>query len=163
MGLLETAVDSLARNKGFLTSTVADFSDAEMLKRPCPGGNHAAWQIGHLIGAEARMVNAASPGAAPMPPASFTDKFKKDTASIDDASFFPSKNELLETFGKQRDATIAWASKLSEADLAKPMPEPINRFAPTVGHLILGMPVHVAMHVGQFQAIRRALGKPVLF
>jgi hypothetical protein len=163
MTVLAAAIDCLGRNKGFLSGTLGDFSQADMLARPHPTANHVTWQIGHLIGAEARMVNAAAPGAAPLPPASFMDKFKKETASIDDPAFFPKKEELLEAFNKGRDATIAWASTLKEADMGHPLPEPVSRFAPTTGHLLVTIPVHVAMHIGQFQVLRRVLGKPVMF
>jgi hypothetical protein len=43
------------------------------------------------------------------------------------------------------------------------MPEALQGFAPTVGHLAYVLPVHVMMHLGQVQVIRRKLGKPVLF
>jgi hypothetical protein len=163
MTALEAAVDNLKRNTGFVESTLADFTPAEMLARPCPKANHPTWQIGHLVVAEARMVNAASKGATPLPPTAFIDKFKKDTASIDDPAFFPGKEEILTAFKKGRETTVAWASTLKDSDLAAPMPEPINRFAPTVGHLIMSIPLHVTMHVGQFQVLRRALNKPVMF
>jgi hypothetical protein len=162
MSAIEAAVDCLKRNSAFLDFTIGDFTQAEMLARPHPKANHVTWQIGHLIGAEARMVNAAAPGAVPLPPASFADKFKKDTASIDDPAFFPTKEELLAAFKTGREATVAWASTLKEADLAHPLPEPVSRFAPTTGHLLMSIPQHVAMHVGQFQVIRRKLGKPIL-
>jgi len=163
MTTIEAAVDCLKRNKEFLGFTLGDFTPAEMFARPHPKANHATWQIGHLIGAEARMVNAAKPGAVPMPPAAFTDKFKKDTASISDPAFFPGKDELLEAFKKGRDATVAWASTLKESDMSNPLPEPFSRFAPTTGHLLVSLPLHVAMHCGQLQVIRRTLDKPILF
>jgi hypothetical protein len=70
---------------------------------------------------------------------------------------------LLELFAKTRNGTIAWAKTLSAADLDRPSPEQMQRFVPTIGHLVVMIPVHVAMHVGQFQVIRRKLGKPILF
>ena len=45
----------------------------------------------------------------------------------------------------------------------RPMPEALQAFAPTVGHLAYILPSHVMMHLGQIQGIRRKLGKPVLF
>src|SRR5579864_6058217 len=96
MTQLELMADVLSRNLEFVKSTLADFSDADMLVRPVPGANHAAWQLGHLIGAEVRMVNSAKPGAAPELPAGFADKFTRETAKIDDPNFFPRKAELIE-------------------------------------------------------------------
>ena len=46
MSQSQAVADNLSRNLDFLKATLADFSDAEMLARPCPGANHAAWQVG---------------------------------------------------------------------------------------------------------------------
>ncbi|MBC7967636.1 MAG: DinB family protein, partial [Fuerstia sp.] len=35
-----------------LNSYVGDFTDAELMRRPGPGCNHVAWQLGHLISSE---------------------------------------------------------------------------------------------------------------
>jgi hypothetical protein len=163
MNINTLLAEVLAGNLGFLQGTLSDFSDADMLVRPVPGANHAAWQLGHLIVAESNMVNAAKTGAGAELAAGFAEKFKKTTAGNDDPSFFPKKGELLAQFDKVRQATIAFAKNVTQAELNKPMPEPISGFAPTVEHLLTLMPVHVAMHVGQFQVLRRKLGKPILF
>jgi hypothetical protein len=63
---------------------------------------------------------------------------------------------------KGREATIAWVQSLKPADLDKVIPPPTDRFAATLGQLVHLLPLHVAMHLGQFQVIRRKLGKPVL-
>ncbi|MGA2583463.1 MAG: DinB family protein [Tepidisphaeraceae bacterium] len=163
MNTVELGIDGLKRNQEFLAMTLADFSDADMLARPCPGANHAAWQLGHLIVAETGMVNGVKPGAMPELPAGFADKFSKETCSKDDAAFFPTKAQLLDLWAKTRAGVIAWAKTLNQADLDRPAPEKMQRFVPTVGHLLVMMPVHATMHIGQFQVIRRKLGKPILF
>ena len=145
----ELYADILARDLELLNKTLADFTDADMLARPTPAANHAAWQIGHLIVAEGQMISAMKPGApAPELPAGFAEKFKKETASIDDPAFFPSKAELL---------------KLLQATRAAATPERVQSWCPTVGHLAVLLPSHTSMHIGQFQVIRRKLGKPLLF
>lgn len=163
MNRIQLLSDMLTVNMEMIKSTLADFSDADLLVRPCPGANHAAWQLGHLIKSETNALNSIKPGAAAPLPQGFGDRFTKDTSKSDDASAFPKKAELLDTFAKVREATIAWAKGLTEADLDQPTPERIRAWAPTVGHLLAMTPGHVAMHVGQFQVIRRKLGKPVLF
>ena len=102
-----------------MNNTLADFSDADLLVRPCPGANHAAWQIGHLIVAETGMINACKPGAMPELPAGFKEKFSKETAGNNDAAFFPKKAQLLEIFAKTRAGTIAWAKALPASELDK--------------------------------------------
>jgi hypothetical protein len=159
----ELAADLLARNHEMLKSTLADFTDADMLVRPCPGANHPAWQLGHMIDSEASMLNALKPGAAPTLPSGFIEKFKKETTNSDEANFFPKKSELLDLFSKVRGETIAFARGLSPAEMDQPSPERMRAWAPTVAHLMNMVPAHVMMHVGQFQVARRKLGKPVLF
>jgi hypothetical protein len=159
----ELNAELLKGNLEMLKGTLADFSDADMLVRPCPGANHPTWQIGHMINSETSMLNGVKPGAGPQLPAGFADKFTKETASNDDPNFFPKKAELLDTFSKVRAATIAWAKGLTPADLEQPTPEKMRKWAPTTAHLVAMVPAHVMMHVGQFQVARRKLGKPVLF
>jgi hypothetical protein len=163
MTLTELGADVLARNLEMLKATLADFSDADMLVRPAPAANHAAWQLGHLVTSEAHLVNAFAPGAIPEPPADFTRRFAKEAARVDDAAAFPKKDEILQQFANVRGATIRWVKTLAPQDLGRTGPERLQRFAPDVAHLITALPNHVMMHVGQFQVIRRTLGKPVLF
>jgi hypothetical protein len=163
MTQLELMADVLNRNHDMLKGTLSDFSDADFYARPCPGANHPAWQIGHLVNAESSMVAACDPKAAAKLPDGFDKKFKKDTSSKDDPAFFGSKSELMDQFAKTRNASIAWVKTLKPADLDKPGPEPLRSFCPTVGHVVALLSNHVAMHMGQFQVARRKLGKPVLF
>jgi hypothetical protein len=160
---IELVADMLKGNLDFLRMTLGDFSDADMLARPTPTANHAAWQLGHLATAESGMVNSANPGAGGELPAGFKERFTRETSSIDDASLFPKKEELIAIFSKVRASTIAWAKTLTPADLDKQTVERMRQFVPTIGHMVTMMPVHVAMHIGQFQVIRRKLGKPIMF
>ena len=163
MTQLDLAADILSRNLHFLTGTLSDFSDAEIYIRPAPGANHAAWQIGHLINAETGMVKSFAPNAVAALPDGFDKKFNKETCTKDDPKLFGSKSELLDQFGKTRAATIAWVKSLKPADLDMPSNERLANLAPTLGHVVGLIPVHVAMHVGQMQVIRRKLGKPIIF
>ena len=159
----ELLADVYARNLGMLKMTLGDFSDAEMLVRPAPAANHAAWQLGHLIVAETNMTNMVTPGAIPDPPAGFKEKFSKATQKSDNPTDFPTRQELLAQYEQTRAATIRWVKSLTPEDMARPGPERLRQLAPTVGHFALLVSEHVTMHIGQFQVIRRKLGKPVLF
>ena len=46
-------------------SYLSDLTPEEMMVRPAPGANHAAWQLGHLISAERRLVEVAVPENPP--------------------------------------------------------------------------------------------------
>jgi DinB superfamily len=163
MNPTELFSDSLTRTLGMLTATIADFSDADMFVRPCPGANHTAWQLGHLISSETRMVNGVTPGAAAELPAGWDTRFTKETCGIDDPAQFPNKKALLDQLAKTRAGSVAWVKTLTPADMDRPAPERMAKMAPTLGHLIGLMQGHAMMHMGQMQVIRRKLGKPILF
>src|SRR5262249_12339782 len=125
---------------------------------------HAAWQLGHLCSAETRMMKAVKPDAAGILPDGFAEKFTRDTAGGNDAAQFLPKAVLLETFAKARAASIEILNSLSEADFAREIPSPFKQGAMTTVGFMMNMPaLHTTLHIGQFQVIRRALGKPILF
>jgi len=159
----QVAADMMDGTFGMLKSALSDFSDADFLVRPCPGANHTAWQLGHLISVETAMINGITPGAIPALPEGFDKKFTKETSSKDDPAFFPTRGQLLDQYYKTRAAVTVWVKKLSPEDLDKPCPERIKSMAPTVGHLLYLYVAHMSMHLGQVQVVRRKLGKPVLF
>jgi hypothetical protein len=159
----ELLVDVLRRDLGFLKMTVADMSDADLAQRPTPKANNALWQLGHLIASEAGIVNQCAGKTVIELPAGFKEKYTKETASVNEASKLGTKADLLSLFDKVREKTCAWVGTLSAAELAKPGPESMRDFCPTVGHMVYLCPTHVAMHVGQIQVLRRKLDKPVLF
>ena len=163
MNVNDLLADALTRDVGMLKGTLADFSDADMLVRPAPTANHAAWQIGHLTVSETNAGNLIRPGSMPELPAGFAERFGKDKAQNNNPADFPKKEELLAQFEKTRRGTVAWVRAMSPQDVGKPTPEKLQGWAPTLGALAMALSGHIAMHVGQFQVIRRKLGKPVLF
>jgi hypothetical protein len=159
----ELLADVLVRSVEMVKMTLGDFSDADMLARPVPGANNAAWQVGHLIGSHAGMVNACAGRSVVELPKGFEARFTKDTAKSDDPALLGTKAELLGLLEGVGKKTAQWAQTLAEKDLAKPGPEPMRAVMPTVGHVVHMLPQHAAMHLGQIQVIRRKLGKPILF
>jgi hypothetical protein len=162
MKLATHLAKSLRRNLGMLVMTLEDFTDAELLVRPVEGANHANWQIGHLILAEHNMVSAAG-GKMPPLPDGFAEKYGRDTARSDDPARFLGKDELLRVYHEVRSASSAFAKDLSDEALAAQSPEMIRPLAPTIADLMTLLSLHMTMHLGQVQVVRRKLGKPVLF
>jgi hypothetical protein len=141
---------------------VGDLSDAEMLKRPGPGCNHVAWQLGHLIASECQLLEAVKPGAAPELPAGFAEAHSKDTSGSDDPAKFGTKQQYLDLMDKVNAASLAALDTYSETDLDQPSPEKMRKMFPTMGALFVLIATHPMMHAGQFVPVRRALGKPIL-
>jgi hypothetical protein len=143
---------------------LGDLSDGDLLVRPVPNANHIAWQLGHLISAESRLLQDYLPqGTYPELPAGFAERHNKSTCLSDDAKSFGTKKEYLDLFNKFRSATLAGLEKLNEKDLEKPTHGDLAKFAPTMGAMLLLQSNHTLMHMGQFTVVRRKLGKPVLF
>lgn len=159
----EMLANNLAANLGLLKNTLADFSDADMMVRPVDSANHAAWQIGHLLKFETTVCGMYNAPHAPKLPDNAKTLYGKEGAKSDDKGSFMRKDEALALLAQARAGIIEWVKGLSDEDLQKPGPEAFRSFASTVGDLILMVLGHTTMHLGQFQVIRRKLGKPILF
>ena len=46
----------LKHDLGTLKWHLADFADADYFVRPCPGANHAMWQVGHVLASTGRLL-----------------------------------------------------------------------------------------------------------
>ena len=151
---------NILQSKGMVEMFLNDFSDADMFFRPAKTANHAIWQMGHLTNSTRNMVMACDPTAA----FGFEDdaRFGKSKASVDDPAFFPTKADVLGRFNQAMETAAGWVAKLTDADFAKPTPERMQQFAPTVGNIAILLASHPLMHIGQFSVSRRALGKPLV-
>lgn len=159
MNINELFVYSLQQSFGMLENTLADMSDADLMTRPVPSANHANWQIGHMLATEVWFVSKIG-GKAIELPAGFAERYTKETSKIDDASKFAKKEELLSLFKKARAATIELAKATPAAAFSEKGP---MDFVPTKGSVFNLASMHIAMHLGQIQVLRRKLGKPILF
>jgi uncharacterized damage-inducible protein DinB len=145
-----------------VNSYIGDLSDADLMIRPVPGMNHIAWQLGHLIAAENRFVEMVSPGSSPVLPAGFEEAHSKETAKLDDPSKFATLAKYQELWKAQRAATLKVLDSIPDAELGKTDPEKYPEWAPTTAALLGMAGTHALMHCGQWVAVRRQLGKPVV-
>ncbi len=152
---------SLNLSNRVFTAYLTDLSDADFFARPVEGMNTIAWQVGHLISSERSMIEAVHPGISPALPEGFAEAHGKETTTLDDPAKFHSKDEYLNLFHAQREATLAALEAMSDSDLDKPAPERMARLASNLGEVINMAGLHVLMHVGQFVAVRRLAKKPV--
>ena len=161
---VQTIVAAMESSKAWLEAFVGDFTDADLLVRPCPGANHAAWQIGNVIGGDPFLVKAELPDAAfPPLPDGFAELHSGKGANKDSDPGFLTKAGYLKLLNEVRAASVAAVSKLTDADLDRPSNEKMRFAGPTLGHVLMFVATHTLMHAGQFTVIRRKLGKPVLF
>jgi hypothetical protein len=143
---------------------LSDLDDADLLVRPVAGANHVAWQMGHLILSEGRIVRGELPDAAyPELPAGFAEQHGKATQAQDPPAGFATRAAYVDLFTKARQATLTALGKLGDADLDRASAGPMAQYAPKLGNIFLLVSNHALMHAGQFSVVRRKLGKPVLF
>ncbi len=153
--------NSLMMSDMIMNAYVGDFSDADMMVRGVDGMNHGAWQLGHLIASENKMMNAVG-ATMPALPDGFAESHSKETALSDNADMFLSKDEYLALRREQRDATLAAIEAASESDFDQATPEEMHAYAKTVGAAFNMIATHEMMHAPQLIAVRRKLGKPVV-
>ena len=159
--VIETALTS---TQNIVPMYLGDLTDADLLVRPVPGANHIAWQFGHLIASEIQLVRSQlSNTAYPELPAGFAEQHGKETSAQEPPKGFGGKEQYVTLFNRVREATKAAVAKLSDADLDRPTTGQMAQFAPTLAAFLMLVSNHTLMHVGQFTAVRRKLGKPVLF
>jgi DinB superfamily len=142
---------------------LADITPQELLQRPAPDANHIAWQLGHLIAAEHRLIEAAAPGSMQPLPAGFTERHTKDMATSDNPADFLSKDEYLKIASDARSNTLKALDQLSEADFDKPVIGRVPPFVKCAGHCFVTVGSHWVSHTGQWVVLRRKLGRPRMF
>lgn len=152
-----------ATSNAVLTSYFGDLDDADLMTRPHAACNHLAWQLGHLIVSEVRLLSMLKPGAAPELPEGFAEAYDRTKPCSDNPADYHTKAEYLELFEKVRAATAAAIESVSESDLDQPNPvETMRDRFPTAGSMWVLTASHPMMHAGQFVPVRRALDKPVV-
>jgi hypothetical protein len=140
-------------------SYLSDITSHEMFVRPAAGANHLAWQLGHLISAETRLVEAASPGSMPALPNGFAERHTKDTAASDNSAEFLSKDEYLKLAKTVRAATLKALDNVNDADLDKPVTGRVPPFVKCAGDCFVTAGGHWILHAGQWVVLRRYLGR----
>jgi len=142
---------------------LGDLSNEDLFVRPSVGTNHIAWQLGHLISSENKLIESVCPGSMPRLPEGFSEKYTSETSKSDSPGDFHTKEEYIKLMREQRSCTLASLAESTDDDLQKPAPEMVRDFAPTVGATFTLQGIHWMMHSGQWVVVRRKLGRTPLF
>ncbi|HEX8522796.1 MAG TPA: DinB family protein [Tepidisphaeraceae bacterium] len=146
----------------YLREQVADVGDEQMAQQPRGLANHAAWTLGHVIFSCQLLGEVV--GVKPWLADEWTTLFGTDSVPSSDAAAYPSRAALLAQLDAAQRRLIAGVEALSAAQIDAPFPDPAyHDVFPTVRHALTQVMVgHVAHHVGQLTAWRKALGLPRL-
>jgi hypothetical protein len=162
MDVKQAIVSSLAQADMVVDSYLSDLKPEELFVRPVPGANHIAWQLGHLISSERYLIEKVAPGKLEPLPAGFDQAHKKETAAIDDAGKFLSKDEYERLASQVRAGTLRVVKELAPADFDRSV-EKMPPVVKTVGDVFLFVSMHWLMHAGQWAVVRRKLGRAPLY
>jgi hypothetical protein len=149
-------------NERIIDADLNDLSDADLRLRSVERMNPIAWQLGHLILSQRRVIEAIRAGSCPPLPEGFAANHGPEATTSDDSSKFRTKAEYLNLGHAQRAATKALLDRLSDAELDAPGPDLGWMKAPTIGWVFGLIGTHVMMHVGHWVPVRRKLNKPIV-
>jgi hypothetical protein len=164
MGFQQALSRNLRQSYETIVLLVSDLSDADLLVRPVPQANHIAWQLGHLILRESRLIGSQDLGVEyPVLPPGFEAQHSDAAAGKEPPTGFLGKAHYLDLLAKAHGATMAALARLSDADLDRPTRGEVANLGPTLGDLFLFDAEQRGPHAGQFAIVRRILGKPVRY
>jgi hypothetical protein len=143
---------------------LSDFSDNDLLVRPVPKANRIAWELGHWIIREYRLIGSQNLGMNfPQLPVGFEQQHSDATAGQEPPVGFFSKTEYTDILAAIHQATTAALARLSDTDLDAPVSGEARVWWLTLGELFAQAIYMRGAQLGQLTIARRQLGKPVLF
>jgi uncharacterized damage-inducible protein DinB len=142
-----------------LDAYLKDLSDDDLLVVAVPGTNPIAWHLGHMIHGERGFAETIQPGSSPPLPEGWETAHAKEFAAPNAFKAVATRDEYLRAWKAQRAATLTLLDALPDERLDAPTG---LSFAPTVAALLNMVGIHAVGHLGQFVAVRRKLGKPVV-
>lgn len=148
--------------RGLLLEMAKATPDERFYQVPAEGGNHAAWNLGHIAVTD-DLVRSSLGGGEAVLTTDWHDMFKGGSTCKPGAEGHPSREELLDGLARSRAAVVAWFSGLSESELLEPLSGGIAQLAQDRIMLMGSLASHEAFHAGQMSAARRVFGMPPLF
>jgi uncharacterized damage-inducible protein DinB len=133
----------------------------QFLHQPCSGANHALWTLGHLATVNQYFLKALA-GRDGAVFEKYKEMFFAKSLPSPDIASYPPIEVIREYFKTSRAAFRSWVESLSDEQLTAPPPEGFQKFAPTLGNVLMRLQWHEGMHYGQLTVIRKSLGlKPI--
>lgn len=154
----KTLIMQLSFSHSVFKQNTAAITDEEALQSPPKAGNCMNWIGGHLLGSRNGIMGLL--GIDPVLAPDVAEQYKRGSDAIGDADAPLKWSEIVELWDESQDPVIAALAKLTEEDLAKPLPSEANPFdLENVGEMIGVFAFHEAYHVGQLGLLRRIYGK----
>jgi len=153
-------LSAYAFQRHYLKLLVEDIAEERMTAQPGGIVNHPAWQLGHLVVVQDRLVRML--GGNSKIEADWETRYGRGSVPSPDRSAHPSKADFLRTLDERRGEYVRLFGSVSSDDLAKPPPGgKIPQAFTSMGMFLLFiMTTHEGTHLGQLAAWRKAIGLP---
>ena len=154
--------NSLKLMMGYCEMLTNDIPADRFCEMPHPTMNHPAWIIGHCLIYPDRVLEMMGRSDIAKPVSEdWNELFGFGSECKNDASLYPDKDTLLAAFTDNHGRFLSALEEASDESLASPMPDdhPMKGRFPHVGDTASFLSgAHVAVHLGQLSAWRRAIG-----
>lgn len=161
MKSIDVIRNSLQMADGGFVGLVKGLRDYPMTRSSGSIGNHAVWTLGHLAFLELAVPSILFGKLHPKP--EWEPLFRMGSECLDDASKYPSFDELLSTYQSVRAANLKLLDEVGDARLEeKPaaIPPGFESHMATFGKTFAIFAIHQMFHMGQVADMRRVAGLP---
>ena len=158
MNLQERLRRALRHSRDFTDQILSEIPhEADWLRRPAPGANHALWIAGHLGYATNAFIGLVDPNEKD-PRRDLVPLFGKGTQPQDDLSAYPATHDVRQFLTERGETFIRLLSRCSDDDLQREVPTgPAFMF--DVAAVFQMAAWHESLHAGQLTVIHRMLGQ----
>lgn len=140
-------------------SMLADFKmPQDWVYQVDPSANHAMWFVGHMTSTDSFVLSKIAPEKAVELPANYKELFGMGSKPSSDPAIYPTPEEALRLFRDRRAVLLAVLEKMSDEELAKPIPDGGPSFLTDNASMFELIVWHEGLHCGQMSVARRALG-----
>ncbi|MBX3363496.1 MAG: DinB family protein [Phycisphaeraceae bacterium] len=155
--ILDNGTHALTFARGLTEKLIEGLSEAQWLFKPHGQANNALWNVGHIAISDAYfLMRIGGPDSAIIE--DWKGHFGPGSTCSDRLADYPPIDRVLKEFRDQRKAVIEWYAARTPAQLAEPMPEGLEFFAPNKGLFMPVLAWHEGLHAGQISSARRAQG-----
>lgn len=159
---IQIATDQIEFARRYSLQLIESFEDSEWFQQPGEGVTHLAWQVGHLAMAQYALtmirLRGKLPEDAEFISSDFFKTFKKGTTPADDATQYPSPQEIRQVFDQVHARALKELAGYCDDELDVKLPEPHAVFDTKLGSVFF-CSAHELIHAGQIGLLRRLLGK----
>lgn len=133
--VFEAGRHALAFTRGVTEKLIADLDETQLVFMPHGQANNAIWNIGHIAHTDAYFLMKLGGPKSEIIEA-WKGHFGGGSVCSPNAKDYPPIAKVREEFHKQRQAVLDFFGQRSPAQLAQPMPEGLEFFAPTQGQFM---------------------------